>query len=112
MNCDDLELLLEGGVSARLSGEAGIAARAHLAICPECARDWNLQDRLAARRVPPMPANLVESCRALASEAAQNSHGRRGRGRFIVVGLIALTAAAAMLVVYLDAGRHDEQSVS
>jgi hypothetical protein len=109
MNCDDLGLLLERGGSARLAGEAGANARAHLAICPECARDWSLQNRLADRRVPPMPANLVESCRALATEAAQNGPGRRGRGRFIVVGLTALAAAAAMLAVHLNAGRHSSE---
>jgi hypothetical protein len=101
MNCNDIALLLDDGDTGRL--EAGVRRdlEAHLALCADCARDWRLHERLVARRVAPMPAGLVEACRALVTAAVQRGRGTRARNRLLVIGTVAMAAAAAVLVAYL-----------
>lgn len=101
MNCSDIAQILDDGDTGRLEDGLRQAAEAHMAICPDCARDWNLHARLVARRMLPVPAALVSDCRALAATATPARSGHRVRGRFVLIGTIAAAAAAATLAMYV-----------
>lgn len=102
MNCQDLALILDDQGFDALDAGARSMAMAHLESCADCRRDRELHARLVARRVPPLPADLVADCRALVASSPQAGRGQRARSRFILIGTVAVVAAAAaMLVAYL-----------
>lgn len=110
MNCQDFALVLDDQGFDALDAESRSTALAHLESCGDCRRDRELQARLVARSVPPMPKNLVADCRALVASHPQADRGQRARSRFILIGtLVVVAAAAAMLVAYLwpEAGREE-----
>lgn len=102
MNCQDLALILDDQGFDALDGGARAMAMAHLESCADCRRDRELHARLVARSVPPMPADLVADCRALVASSPQAGRSQRARSRFMLIGTVAVVAAAAaMLMVYL-----------
>ncbi|HUG73700.1 MAG TPA: zf-HC2 domain-containing protein, partial [Steroidobacteraceae bacterium] len=102
MNCQDIAQILDDGDTRRLDTGLRRAVEAHIAGCPECARDWHNHDHLTTRSLPAMPPVLVARCRELTACATPAGRSQRTGKRYIVVGaLAALAAAAAMLVIGL-----------
>jgi hypothetical protein len=101
MNCSDISLILDDCDTSTLGDESWKAVNAHVAECRECARDWKLHTRLAARKLPALPSDLVADCSALADVGPVVSIGRRKWNRAALAASIALlAAAAAMLTSY------------
>src|SRR5690606_26503478 len=101
MNCRDIARILDDGDIGQLSDADLRRARAHVAICAECAADWAIQGRVNEIAVPEMPQSLLGWRPDTARSAQANAFGarRRGRGPIVAVLLIA-GAAAAMFSVY------------
>ncbi|MDQ2639436.1 MAG: hypothetical protein M3Y79_02480 [Pseudomonadota bacterium] len=93
MNCQDIERILDDVDVTGIDAEMERAVDSHLRTCPQCARDWQLQQRLARKELPVMPAELAARC----AKAARVSSGAAGRvRRLVVVGALTLAAAAAL----------------
>jgi hypothetical protein len=100
MNCQDISSILD---DRAITGFEDVERdlEAHLHECGACASEWAVQQRLAALRIPPMPATLAKQCRTLV--AAQpgyrsDTQGRRRTSRLILIGGLAAMAAAAALL--------------
>jgi hypothetical protein len=107
MNCSDISLILDDGDTRTLADEPRKAVDAHLAECDDCARDWKLHARLAEKKFPALPSDLVEEFGILAATSPGTTPPRRKWNRVaLVVGVAVLAAAAAMLVLYRAAGSH------
>jgi hypothetical protein len=99
MNCQDISLAMDDRGIDALSDAQRREFDAHLAMCPDCDRDWDVHQRLAATRTPPLPENLHHSIRT-SLLAAPGAGGRRSYGRMVIFGsMVALSAAAAMVAV-------------
>ncbi len=100
MNCQDISLAMDD----RDIGASGEPERrdfdAHLATCPDCARDWEIHTRLAATPTPPLPADLLSRIR-MSSPVPAKVGGRRTSSGLVIIGaVVVLAAAAAMLAVH------------
>lgn len=103
MNCRDLVRLVESRSFGSLNETERDDCEAHAASCRHCAPVWVAYARLAAVRIPPMPADLAARCRTLAAARTQGSVLRFApRGAVIAVGgFVVLAAAAGALTVHL-----------
>ncbi len=94
MNCQDIARILDDADFSRLTDEEQQAVKLHQALCPDCARDWEIQAQLSAARIPSMPQALREHCRTLVV-AGPGVDAARTRSRWILAGTILVVAAAA-----------------
>lgn len=107
MNCQDIMRILDDRDIGALGEAERREVAAHLAACPDCARDWEIHQRLSAAAIPPMPAEFAAQCRALVAARPAPASGRRASSRLILIGtLAAVAAAAAMLAVRLTGPRQ------
>jgi hypothetical protein len=96
MNCQELGRILDEQELRWLPAAERASAEAHLAGCPDCARDHQLDLRLAALSIPPLAPKSLAGWRALANSKVIGRSGRM-RNRFIIVGVVAALAAAAAM---------------
>lgn len=112
MNCSDLALILDDGDIRTLGGTARSDIDAHVAACPGCLQHWMVHARLVARRLPTLPAGMVEECSALADASPNAPNARRHWTRVAAAaGVVALAAAAATLALR-PADRRDDAVLS
>jgi hypothetical protein len=106
MNCQDITRLIDTPDFHALTDVERHEAEAHAESCRHCAPLWFAHSRLAAARVPPMPAELSVRCLTLAAAPAQARAPRHASRRIMVIagGLVVLAAAAAMLTSNLIGG--------
>ena len=108
MNCDDVAEILDGRGIAALSPFDRADFDAHVACCPDCARQRLASDRLFSFRedVPALPPALVERAVELHEIRAAAARERRTRRPVIVGSLFAFGAIAALLagVPWREAG--------
>lgn len=101
MNCQDISGILDDRDMTSLSDAERHDVGAHLHECGDCASGWAVQRHLAAAPIPPMPATLTKQCRTLVaarSRPGADTQARRRTSRlFLVGGLAAMAAAAALL---------------
>lgn len=100
MNCQDLALVLDDGDVDRLPAAQRREAEAHLAGCPVCRMEQQIQHRLASVAVPALPPGLTAQCRRRVDAVPINA-GVRRNSRRILVGVGIVTAAAAAALVFL-----------
>lgn len=102
MNCRDLDLLTESRSFGSLTATEKRAAEMHANTCHHCAPLWVAYARLAAVRVPPMPAELATRCRTLAAARAQGAVLRFARRGMLpaVGGFVVLAAAAGVITAH------------
>lgn len=99
MKCQDISLILDDRDARALAPAERHAVDAHLAICPDCARDWQVHTGLVAALVPAVPAELPGRIRAmLAAQPARTRDWRWPARVLLMGGLFAAGAAAALLV--------------
>jgi TonB family protein len=110
MSCTDVATVLDSHRMARLSPAERAQIDAHLVACADCAAAWHAQAELAALRVPPMPAALLERA-LLASRLPQSAPARRAR-LSVVVGSVALAGMAAAAATYVSMTREAAPVVS
>jgi hypothetical protein len=101
MNCQGISSILDDRDIATLDDAERSKVQAHLHACADCAGDWDVQRRLAAETIPPMPATLAAQCRvavAASEKFPAGTLGGRRTSRVVLIGsLVALAAAAAWL---------------
>lgn len=110
MNCQELGRILDEQELRWLPAAERVAAEAHLAGCPDCARDHQLDLRLASLPIPPLAPQSLAGWRALANSSVIGRSGRM-RNRFIVVGVVAALAAATQMPGWWN-NRAPEQPVA
>lgn len=96
MKCQEVALLLDDADVLHLPARVERAVAIHLRACPDCARDWQLHQALVRKALPAVPAALAPACRALV--CAVPSRRSHRATRVLVVGAIALAAAAAIWI--------------
>ncbi|HWL61239.1 MAG TPA: HEAT repeat domain-containing protein [Steroidobacteraceae bacterium] len=102
MNSQYLAQLLDDDAFDALDAGSRTAALARLAALMDCRNEWEPHARLVSHPVPAMPADLVADCRALVASGPQSRRGQRPHSRLILIGVVAVAAAAAaLLVAYL-----------
>lgn len=99
MNCQDISRLIDTCDFHALTDMQRGEAQAHAEACRHCAPLWFAHSRLAAARIPAMPAELAVRCFTLAAGPAQAHATRHASRRIMVIAgaLVVLAAAAAML---------------
>jgi TonB family protein len=110
MSCTDVASVLDSHRMARLTPAERAEIDAHLAACTDCTAAWHAQAELAALRVPPMPAALLERA-LLASRLPQSAPARRAR-LSIVVGSVVLAGVAAAAATYVSLTRSPSADVA
>jgi TonB family protein len=101
MNCNEIGALLDAHRRVRLSAAERTGVDEHLTACADCAAAWHAQAELAALRVPPLPATLLERA-LLAARAAQPAQPRRAWPPLAVgAALLAGAALAGVTIVSL-----------
>lgn len=101
MNCEELMDVLDNGTPDRLDAGRRRQVDAHMAVCADCARAWNLQAGLAGLPDVAMPAGFAARCRAVVAAGIQPVEGRRVARTGWLVGAASLAAVAAVLVFLL-----------
>ncbi len=96
MHCNDVAAILDSHRSARLTAAERATVDEHCSTCEDCDAAWHAQMELAALRVPPMPATLLE--RALLAARVPPRAAPRRAWRSIAIGT-ALFAGAALASV-------------
>jgi hypothetical protein len=110
MNCQDVARIVNLRSLDDVTGDEGREIEAHALSCPHCAADWAMHSRLAALKIPPMPAELVARCRTLAVANAPVFRARHRARRLVLIGsLAALAAAAASMLVVRQADTPSPQ---
>jgi hypothetical protein len=107
MNCQEFALVLDDGDVEQLNGQRRQDAEAHLAGCPACRLEQQIQLRLAQVVAPPLPPGLAARCQKrvgllqmrVAPQAQAAAPRRRNRG---VIAGAALAIASAAAVVFLQ----------
>src|SRR5262245_61444100 len=95
MNCRWIAHLLDELDVSRLSDAERRDVESHLGTCAECARDWEIHQRLLALPKRQMRPELVSRCRVA---VVAHAEGRRRSSRYVLYGVVlALAAAAGML---------------
>jgi protein TonB len=90
--------ILDNHAASRLSAAQKAAVDAHLASCDSCCDHWYAQQILAARHVPPVPAELLAETRRLV-EAQNPGRPRRPFISRLALGGCILTAGAVLAAV-------------
>ena len=96
MHCNDVAAILDSHRSERLTAAERATVDEHCSTCEDCDAAWHAQMELAALRVPPMPATLLE--RALLAARVPPRAAPRRAWRSIAIGT-ALFAGAALASV-------------
>lgn len=99
MNCQDLALILDDGDVDQLPDAQRREAEAHLAGCPVCRTEQQVQHRLASVAVPALPPGLAAQCLKSVGAVPFNAGVRRNSRRILVGVCLAIAAAAAVVVV-------------
>jgi len=98
MNCEEVMNILDNERIDRLDAGRRRQVDAHLAVCVDCARAWNLQAGLASLPDMAVPADFAARCRALIATGSRPSASRRVTSRMRLAGMFTALAAAAALV--------------
>lgn len=101
MNCEEVLDVLDNQRMDRLDAERRRQVDAHMAVCADCARAWNLQAGLAALPDLAMPAGFAARCRARVASSVRAADGRRVARPIWRVAAVASIAAVAAILVYL-----------
>jgi hypothetical protein len=102
MNCRDITDILDNRNIACLQAAERQEMEAHLAACPECARDLALQQGFAALPDSAMPTGFAARCRARVAEVPRprwRGHANHRRLRLGAFAAAAMAAAAALLLL-------------
>lgn len=101
MNCRDITDILDNRDIGGLQVAEREAVEAHLAACPECARDWALQQGFTALPDLAVPAGFAARCRAKVAGASQwRGPASRRRLRLGALAAAAMAAVAALLLLW------------
>lgn len=115
MNCRDITDILDNRDIGGLQVAEREAVEAHLAACPECARDWALQQGFTALPDLAVPAGFAARCRAKVA-AAPRSRGGANPWRVGALAAAAMAAAAALLLLWPETSTEtpalDERAVA
>jgi hypothetical protein len=110
MNCGDIAEILDDRNIGALGDAERSEVEAHLAACPDCARDWELHAAFAALPDMREPAGFAAACRARIAVGSLAGRRRHVRSHLVVICVLAaVAAAAAMLAIAL---RTPEQTVA
>jgi hypothetical protein len=99
MNCQDIALVLDEGDVDRLPDAQRREAEAHLASCPVCRMEQQIQHCLASVAVPALPPGLAAQCLKRVDAVPFKADVRRNSRRILVGVSLAIAAAAAFVVV-------------
>jgi hypothetical protein len=102
MNCEDIRRVLDDGDPGRWKASEGKRAEAHLASCPDCARDWATHERMLTQPLPPLPQDFARRCRDAARSVPTVASPRHAPQRTLVIGALWLTGAAVAGLIALD----------
>ena len=98
MNCHDMARLMDDGDPRSLAAAERAAVASHLSDCIECRTDWQVFERVLAKRIAPPSARFVERLwRELrAQESGAVEPGRAAR-MYLLGGLLLVGTAAAVI---------------
>jgi TonB family protein len=101
MNCTEVATILDTHRITRLSAAERAAVDEHLTTCENCDAAWHAQAELAALRVPPVPATLLERA-LLAARVPEPARPRRAWAPFAFgAALLGGAALAGMTIASL-----------
>jgi len=96
MNCQDIGEILDNGDIDRLDEAVRRGVAAHTSGCASCAREWELNARLALLPHIAQPAGFAARCRALVADSRSRIIPLPRR-RLVLIGAIVAISAAAMV---------------
>lgn len=103
MNCQDMTRIIDSGRIDTLSSQELEEAESHASSCGRCAPQWLAHRHLGAVTIPHLPPDLLARCLVAANEGVRGSRSGRVRRVTIVLGCVAVAAAAATLVARFSA---------